>query len=71
MKEGRKVKKDTKLALFLSLFVLIGFPVIFLVVSLLTGDWKWLIISLPPSLTAGFMGVWIANIAIKEERKSD
>ena len=65
------MKKDTKLGLFLSLFVLIGFPVIFLVVSLLTGDWHWLITSLPPSLAAGFMGVWIAIREIKKERKSD
>ena len=65
------MKKGTKLGLFLSLVVLIGFPVTFLVVSLLTGDWNWLITSLPASLAAGFMGVWIANREIKEERKNE
>ena len=65
------MKKDTRLGLFLSLFVLIGFPVVFLVVSLLTGDWGSFIIGFPPSFAAGFMGVWIAIREIKKERKSD
>ena len=65
------MKKDTKLGLFLSLFVLIGFPVVFVVISLLTGQWDRLLIGFPASSAAGFMGVWIAIREIKEERKSD
>ena len=63
------MKKDAKLWLFLSLVVLIGFPVAFLVVSLLTGDWGYFAVSIPPSFAAGFMGVWIAIREIKKERK--
>jgi flagellar biosynthesis protein FliR len=65
------VKKDTKLGLFLSLFVLIGFPVIFVVISLLTGQWKIFLIGFPASTAAGFMGVLIATREMKKERKSD
>jgi len=71
VKGGRKVKKDTKLGLFLSLFVLIGFPVVFVVISLLTGQWDTFLIGFPASSAAGFMGVWIAIREIKKERKSD
>jgi flagellar biosynthesis protein FliR len=70
--KGRcKVKKDTKLGLFLSLSVLIGFPVVFVVISLLTGQWDTFLIGFPASFAAGFMGVWIAIREIKRERKSD
>jgi flagellar biosynthesis protein FliR len=65
------VKKGTQLALFLSLFVLIGFPVIFVVISLLTGQWDTFLIGFPASSAAGFMGVWIAIREIKKERKSE
>ena len=51
------MKKDTKLGLFLSLFVLIGFPVVFVVISLLTGQWDTFLIGFPASSAAGFMGV--------------
>ncbi|MFF2754467.1 hypothetical protein ACFVR1_12070 [Psychrobacillus sp. NPDC058041] len=65
------MKKDTKLGLFLSLFVLIGFPVVFVVISLSTGQWDTFLIGFPVSSAAGFMGVWIAIREIKKERKSD
>ena len=65
------MKKDTKLGLLLSLFVLIGFPVVFVVISLLTGQWNTFIIGFPASSAAGIMGVWIAIREIKKERKSD
>jgi hypothetical protein len=58
--KGRgKVKKDTKLGLFLSLFVLIGFPVVFVVISLLTGQWDTFLMGFPASSAAGFIGVWL------------
>ena len=60
------MKKDTKLGLFLSLFVLIGFPVVFVVISLLTGQWDTFLIGFPASSAAGIMGVWIAIREIKK-----
>ena len=66
------MKKDTKLGLFLSLFVLIGFPVTFCsyIIAYRTTGVTFLI-SIPASFAAGFMGVWIAIREIKKERKSD
>jgi hypothetical protein len=55
VKERRKVK----LGLFLSLFVLIGFPVVFVVISLLTGQWDTFLMGFPASSAAGFIGVWL------------
>lgn len=68
----RKVNMKTgnKIALFTSLFVLIGFPVIFTVISLLTGDWKYLLYSLPGSFTAGFTGLIVTLKHIRDERKA-
>jgi hypothetical protein len=68
----RKVNMKTgiKIALFTSLFVLIGFPIIFTVISLLIGDWKYLFYSLPGSFTAGFTGLIVALKHIRDERKT-
>ena len=64
-------KGHLKLGLFLSLFVLIGFPVVVVVISLLTGQWDTFLIGFPASSAAGFMGVWIAVREMKKERKSN
>jgi hypothetical protein len=46
------MKENIKAGLFASLFVLIGFPIIFTVSSIVTGDWRYLIYSIGPILTA-------------------
>ncbi|MFB4169241.1 hypothetical protein [Virgibacillus sp. JSM 102003] len=61
--------KNNKIALFVSLFVLIGFPIIFLFISLFTGQWSYLAWSIPPSLAAGLTGLMISLNQIKKERK--
>lgn len=54
------MKKGRKMALFISLFILIAFPLIFLILSLKTGQWKYSTYSLAPILAAGLTGVLIA-----------
>ncbi|TQR19056.1 hypothetical protein [Psychrobacillus vulpis] len=63
------MKNNTKWALFVSLFVLIGFPIIFLFISLFTEQWKYLIYSVPCSFTAGFTGLIVTIQQIKKERR--
>lgn len=58
------MKKNNKIALYVSLFVLIGFPIFFLFISIYTGKWGYLAWSIPPSLTAGLIGLVRARITI-------
>lgn len=60
------MKNNITLGLSVSLFVFIGFPIIFLFISLFTGQWNYLIYSIFPSFFAGLTGL----IATIKERKS-
>ncbi|SES19848.1 hypothetical protein [Psychrobacillus sp. OK032] len=62
------MRSNTKWALGVSLFALIGFPVIFLFISLLSGQWNYLIISIFPSFSAGLTGLIISLQQLKKER---
>ncbi|WP_342598919.1 hypothetical protein MHB48_15940 [Psychrobacillus sp. FSL H8-0483] len=64
------MKNNTKWALIVSLFVLIGFPIFFLLLSLITDQWKYLLFSIPPSLSAGLTGIMLTLRELKIERKS-
>ncbi|MGN1400308.1 MAG: hypothetical protein ACI4XL_02265 [Bacillus sp. (in: firmicutes)] len=48
------MKLRSKLAFSISLFILIGFPMIFSVMSLVTGNWGYLMYSSVPSFFTGF-----------------
>ncbi|MBM7602797.1 hypothetical protein JOC75_000767 [Metabacillus crassostreae] len=61
------MSKNTKIALIASLVVLIGFPVLFLFISLFTGQWGYLLWSIVPSFTVGFTGLMITFIQFKKE----
>lgn len=61
------MKKNIKLALFVSLFGLIGIPVLFFFISIFTEQWNYLIWSIPPSLTAGLTGLMITLQQLKKE----
>jgi hypothetical protein len=65
------MKTGNRIALFTALFVLVGFPIIFAVVSMITGNWKYLLYSLPGSFTAGFTGLIVTLKHIKEERETE
>jgi hypothetical protein len=60
------MKKGRKMAMFISLFILIAFPLIFLILSLKTGQWKYITYSLAPILAAGLTGVLLAVRKPKE-----
>ncbi|MGG3663786.1 hypothetical protein [Bacillus gobiensis] len=62
--------KNTIVSLYASLIVLIGFPVVFFTVSLLTKQWGYLIFSIPGSLTAGLTGLLISLQLNKNEHNS-
>ncbi|CAN7514541.1 hypothetical protein [Rossellomorea sp. LjRoot5] len=62
------MKKRNRLALLISVIVLVGFPILFLFVSLYTGDWRYLMWSLPPSCLAGFTGLIFTIHTIKKEK---
>ncbi|MFJ7726703.1 hypothetical protein ACIQXV_11105 [Neobacillus sp. NPDC097160] len=64
------MKKSTKFGLYASLIVLIGFPILFFCLSLFTGKWNYLLLSIPPSLTAGLTSLMMTLNQIKKERKS-
>ncbi|MFC4408818.1 hypothetical protein ACFOZY_00070 [Chungangia koreensis] len=62
------MKSYIKFALSISIFVLIGFPIIFLIISLITGNWLFLISSGIPSFFAGLTGLLVTLHQIKKEK---
>lgn len=62
------MKENKKLALIASLFSLVGLPIIFLVISLYTGNWLFLIFSLPPALASGLTGLIMTIQKIKKDK---
>lgn len=62
--------QNTKLALIISICVLVVVPLLFLCISLFTGQWKYFLFSIPPSLAAGLTGLVLTIQQIKIERKS-
>lgn len=60
---SRRKKKN----IFLTLFVLVGIPLVFLVISLMTGNWGFFVYSLAQSFSAGIMGL----ILIYKEKSGD
>ncbi|WP_226672363.1 hypothetical protein [Rossellomorea aquimaris] len=63
------MENGNRFALIVSLIVLVGFPILFLIVSMYTGQWGYLVWSLPPSFTAGFTGLILTLNTRKKERK--
>jgi hypothetical protein len=60
--------KRNKFALFISLAVLVLFPIAFLFLSLVTGNWRYLAWSIPSSLAAGLTGMMITFSQMKKEQ---
>ncbi|WLR57385.1 hypothetical protein LC048_11320 [Mesobacillus subterraneus] len=63
------MKNNPKLGLTVSLIVLAGLPTIFLIISLLTGEWNYLIYSIIPSLFAGLTGLMISVQQLKKKQR--
>ncbi|WP_113930322.1 hypothetical protein [Bacillus sp. P14.5] len=53
--------KKAGLPMIVSLAVLICLPVFFLCISFITGQWGYLLWSLPPSFLAGFTGLMVSR----------
>lgn len=64
------MKGDNRLALIVSLIVLVGFPVFFLFVSMSTGQWGYFAWSIPPSLAAGLTGLLFTRNRIKAKKQA-
>jgi hypothetical protein len=64
------MKHNNKIALIVSLVVLVGFPILFLFISLITGQWGYLAWSIPPSLAAGLTGLIMTLNQIKKAGKN-
>ncbi|MGM7681612.1 hypothetical protein ACSVDA_05595 [Cytobacillus sp. Hm23] len=58
---------NNKIALYVSLIALVGFPILFLFISIFSGQWGFLVWSITPSLTAGLTGLMITLNQIKKE----
>lgn len=61
--------KNTQAAIYVSLFVLFGFPLVFTIVSFITGRWSFLLFSLIPSFIAGFTGLMVSIPQLKKKQK--
>ena len=64
------MKNNPKLALVISLVVLIGVPFLFLIMSLITDQWSYLFYAIVPSLVAGLTGLWAATGQLKKQRNA-
>jgi len=63
------MKSNNRLALIVSLIVLVGFPIFFLIVSMTTGQWGYFAWSIPPSLAAGLTGLLFTLDQINKAKK--
>lgn len=63
------MKENKTVALITSLFALMGFPIIFLTVSLYTGNWLFFVFSMAPALAAGLTGLIITIQKIKKDKR--
>lgn len=58
----------SKIALFVSLFLLIGFPMIFMIISMFTDQWIYMFSGSVPSMLAGTFGIFFI---IQQARKTE
>lgn len=62
------MRNSMKIALFVSLFLLIGFPMIFMIISMSTDQWIYLFSGSVPSMLAGTAGIFFI---LQQTKKSD
>jgi len=68
MRGGKGMKRNNKIALFISIFVLIGFPIIFAIVSVVMGDWRFFLYSIPGAFSSGLTGLLLTIQQIQKEK---
>ncbi|PES61573.1 hypothetical protein CN507_28945 [Bacillus cereus] len=54
----------------ISLMVMIGLPVFFLILSVITNNWGFFFLSLPPSFTSEMTGYFVAKNSSKDMNKN-
>ncbi|PEK60693.1 hypothetical protein COM55_21605 [Bacillus pseudomycoides] len=54
----------------ISLMVIIGLPVFFLILSVITNNWRFFFWSLPPSFISGMTGYFVAKNSSKDINKN-
>lgn len=62
------MKSNSNLAFVISFVILIGFPLLFFIISLITGHWSYLLYAIVPSLVAGLTGLNAAKKTIKKTK---
>ncbi|AZB42390.1 hypothetical protein CEF21_08850 [Bacillus sp. FJAT-42376] len=62
---------QTKAGLLASLIAMIGFPLLFLSLSLASGEWEYFLFSLFPSFFAGFTGLLFTFQQIRKDKKAE
>ena len=62
------MKSNNNVGLIVSFIVLIGFPLLFLIISWRTGNWSHLAFSIPGTLAAGLTGLMVTLHHIKKEK---
>jgi hypothetical protein len=55
----------------MALFIMIGFPLFFLLITLVTGRWGYFLWSLAPSFIAGWTGYYAARRNGVNEQKTE
>ncbi|QFT87888.1 hypothetical protein FIU87_04400 [Bacillus sp. THAF10] len=62
------MKNNSKLALYVSLTVLIGIPIGFLIATLATGDWRFFMYGAWGGFMGGFPGLVFSMVAMRREK---
>ncbi|MFD1030819.1 hypothetical protein [Metaplanococcus flavidus] len=52
------MRNSTMVALFVSLFLLLGFPMIFMILTMFTDQWIYLVFGSVPSIMTGTAGIY-------------
>lgn len=63
------MQENKRLPLIASLFALIGLPIIFLTISLYTGNWRFFIFSVGPAFGAGLTGLILTIQKISKDKQ--
>lgn len=62
------MRNSSMIALFVSLFLLIGLPMIFMVITMFTDQWIYLFSGSVPSMLAGTAGIFFT---LQQAKKAD
>ncbi|REB07452.1 hypothetical protein DVB69_11540 [Sporosarcina sp. BI001-red] len=64
------MRENLKVAFIVSLISIIGIPILFLILSLNTGNWKFFLISIGPALVGGLTLLVITLQRMKQKKQA-